>query len=360
MNLQREKRAILKIFMIALLLFLAGQGLEQLFLRCNDTQTEALCRWDCGWYRSIAVGGYDLKPHGHEKGDAANWAFFPLFPLSAGLLSATELVSVDLALILTGKLFFFTAVFSFILFAGEWRPGLSPWIAGSVAAFNPYGIYGNTGYSESLFMTLTCLSLYFLKRDRFILSGLLGGFLTGTRPVGGSIGFAYLLRAVRRWRCFKNRTAILLGLCLVPAGLAAFMLFLHFRMGDALAFMHLQFAAWNHELSNPLYHLWRVFDRTSVSAAAGISLAVAFPAMAWLAISRHYELLTFTLFATFIPLCANLIAMPRYIWWQAPVLFAVATAINHKKWTLWLYLVLSLCFSYVVYTAWINGDTWVI
>lgn len=40
-----------------------------------------LCSWDCDWYLGIVKVGYQLQPEGHDAGDAANWAFFPLFPL---------------------------------------------------------------------------------------------------------------------------------------------------------------------------------------------------------------------------------------------------------------------------------------
>ncbi len=345
--------------LIALLLFLGAQCVERVYLRLNQAATADLCSWDCNWYGSIAKDGYDTEPHGHANGDAANWAFFPLFPMTARYVGALNLPSMDMALVVTSKLFFLTAIFSFLLFATAWKQGLNPWIAGLVAAFNPYSIYGNAGYSESLFLTTACLSLYFLKKDRFVASGLVGGLLSGTRIIGGSIGFSLLIRAVGRWRQSRNRDAIVLGLCLVPSGLAAYMLFLHCHMGDALAFSSVQ-VAWNHAFGNPFLHLQAVFSNTPVSTSAGISIAVAAAAMLWLGKTGRYELLAFTVPATLLPLCTGLGSMPRFIWWQAPVLFAVAAAIGDRRWAAWLYLALSLCCSYMIYAAWFRGSGWVV
>jgi hypothetical protein len=45
----------------------------------------SLRRWDCFWYGSIFLHGYDAVPVRNPAGDAAYWAFYPLFPLVAGL-----------------------------------------------------------------------------------------------------------------------------------------------------------------------------------------------------------------------------------------------------------------------------------
>lgn len=352
------KTDVLLIAGAALLLFLAGQCLEQVNLLLSGKADENLCRWDCGWFRSV-VAGYDIEPHGHERGDAANWGFFPLFPLSAKILHLVARVSPDAALVATGKFFFLMAIFSFILFARAWLPECGIWVAGLVVTFSPYSIYGNVGYSESLFLALTCLSLYFLKRNRYLLSAFFSAFLGATRIVGAGIGFSYLAWVVRRWPQLERRVEILLGLCLVPAGLAAYMLYLYHHMGDALAFSHAH-VAWNHQLGNPLKHAASVFQGSTMAVTAGISLFIVFLAAVQLARARHYELLLFTLVATALPLCTGLSSMPRYIWWQAPVLFAIAAFMTRKRRALPLYLAISIVFSFMIYRAWFTGANWVI
>ncbi len=343
----------------ALLLFLAGQGVERLALLANGAGYARLCSWDCRWYGSIVDAGYDLEPHAHAGGDAANWGFFPLFPLSARIVRSVTGLPRDLALVATGKLFFLTAIFCFILFARAWLPECGPWVAGSVVAFHPYSIYGNTGYSESLFLTLSCLCLYCIKRDRYVLAGFVGGLLSGTRVVGASAGLAYLARIVRRRAQLENPAEILFGLCLVPAGLAVFMAYLHFRMGDALAFSHVRIA-WGQEPGNLLRDLESVFQGSTAAASAAASAVVALLAMVQLARMRQYELLLFSLAATGLPLLTGLSSMPRFVWWQAPVLLAAASVAARRPWFLPLYLAASLLVSHALYRAWVHGSSWVI
>ena len=64
----------------------------------------SLCRWDCFWYGSILLYGYDAVPSRPPAGDAANWAFYPLFPLLAGLWHRLAGFGFEDSLIITGTL----------------------------------------------------------------------------------------------------------------------------------------------------------------------------------------------------------------------------------------------------------------
>src|SRR5690606_4432123 len=41
----------------------------------------ALCVYDCNAYERLALYGYEGRPSGFDKGDANNWAFFPLYSI---------------------------------------------------------------------------------------------------------------------------------------------------------------------------------------------------------------------------------------------------------------------------------------
>ena len=49
---------------------------------------QAYCQFDCVWFQRIIENGYDLYPRWLSKGNAANWAFMPLYPMLAGGLSS--------------------------------------------------------------------------------------------------------------------------------------------------------------------------------------------------------------------------------------------------------------------------------
>ena len=59
---------------------------------------DAFCQWDCGWYLSIVDHGYMLQPPANSF--AANWAFFPLYPLAVWSFETITGLSPRLAAVL--------------------------------------------------------------------------------------------------------------------------------------------------------------------------------------------------------------------------------------------------------------------
>lgn len=325
-----------------------------------DGSYTALCAWDCSWYKSIVKDGYDLAPHAHAKGDAANWAFFPVLPLLAALLRAGVAMSPELSLVVVGKIFFLASIFAFIQFARSYSSKISPWLAGAVVALNPYAIYGNTGYTESIFLLLTCIAFRDLKHGRYLSSGAAGAVLGATRVVGILFLVAYVIEVARKLPRMEKpeRNAVALGALLVPLGLALFMVFLHFHMGDALAFKHVQ-KAWGRLPQNPLVHIVEGFSGGSLYLlwVAMILAALCVPAVLWL--QNRRELAVFSMLCTIIPLSTALWSMPRYIWWQAPILLLVAELSGKRR--LWMLIMpIFIGWSLYMYRSWFSGKWFVV
>ena len=55
--------------------------LSKEFLDLSKGFSMEMARWDCAWYEGIIREGYYKEPMAHTRMDAANWAFFPLFPM---------------------------------------------------------------------------------------------------------------------------------------------------------------------------------------------------------------------------------------------------------------------------------------
>lgn len=348
-----------KLIAISVAFFALNQLIEIVMISTKGVSYTSLCYWDCHWYKSILDHGYDLKPHAHERGDAANWAFFPVFPLIAHGVKLLTGASAELALILTGKLLFLLAIPAFVKLCMVHDRSASPAVCAAVAALNPYAVYGGTGYTESAFLLLSCLSLIFLKQRRYILSGLCGGILSGVRVVGLALGFAYVIFAAPHALREPNaRGRILLGLLLIPLGLALFMLFLHALMGDALAFSHVQ-RAWSRQPQNPFTVLIYGYSNEPKVLAFYANIALAFAAIAYQMWKRNYELAAFSLCCTLLPLSTGLWAMPRYVWWQAPVLMAVAdfASIGRLAYVIIPLFAAGLAF---MYHAWLRGMNFIV
>ena len=241
---------------LALALFVTSSVFVQGFAKlavleygAESAGVAAACRWDCNWYRRIIDDGYNLEPYhnlkSHPKNDAANWPFFPAHPIFAELLSVISGADTKLSLVLTSKFFMLVAIFVFITFAGEVVGPDARRLAGVVLAFNPYLIYAHAGYTEPLYFLLTTMAFRALRRDSWVSAGVFGGILSATRLVGSpfavsyavAVGIVGLVTLRRSWPTY------LLGLLICPLGLALFMVYLYFLVGDALAFMHIQVAS---------------------------------------------------------------------------------------------------------------------
>ena len=70
----------------------------------------ALCQYR-HWFSHTALNHYDLQPWATSDGDAANWPFFPLFPLLSRLIYSASPLSIQAAGILLANFSFLAAVF---------------------------------------------------------------------------------------------------------------------------------------------------------------------------------------------------------------------------------------------------------
>ena len=329
-NLQRIKNHPLidkSYFLISITSFALYQLVEILFITYKGYSLSQLCNWDCAWYYSIVENGYDAYPHKHQKGDAANWAFFPVFPYIAKLASLPTFLSSYQALIISSKLIFLLSIWAFIHFVKAYRPDVSPWISALAICIQPYAIYASTGYSESTFLLFSCLFFLALKKNHLIASGFIAALLTATRLVGIVVLLSFLIK--KNKQLAKLNLETILALLLIPLGLVLFSLYLYQLTGDALAFKHIQ-TAWNREPSNPLPIIWNGLQSGSLTHTYWATLSIAALYVSFYFRRENFELSVFIFFCTLIPLSTGLWAMPRYIFWQAPILLFLAILHNDK------------------------------
>jgi hypothetical protein len=297
--------------------------------------TAEFCRWDCVWFQGVLDDGYDLEP-GRQR-DKANWVDFPLFPMSAAPLKYALGLPSALALIVASKCALYAAILCFLLMVREDLSSATDcFVAGSLVAFNPYVIYAHVGYSEPLYFALTALSFFLVRQHRWIQSGVAGALLSATRMVGSLFLLSYLIVFLRRSKYpdprREDKLAILSGLLLCPAGVALYMLYLHYHAGDALGFLHVQIG-WGREIRNPFLILARSLRAHGWVRYWAVTAGVGLVASGWLLKRKRPEMAVFLAGAVLIPLCADTMCMPRYVWWQPPFLYAIFSVI--KRYPLW-------------------------
>lgn len=322
------------------LVFDAGRTMENLF-----------CVWDCGWYLSIIMNGYDLNPsatpsvdtvalgfdlryYPHPGSDAANWAFSPLFPLLAVGVSKITGLNALLSATLVANVSFIVAVPVLYLYCAErMSPGVSRWIV-ILLCFSPFSLYFTAPYTESTYLLLMAVSLYFAHSGKWLKAGLVAAALSATRNLGAFMVFPFLSIAAsgNGWRQFfrmgQRAEEILLCLVFTPLGLFAYMYFLHQHVGDALAFAHVQIA-WGRSIGNPANTLLAAIIEGPAYGRYCAIYAVLALLFAFYLFRSHYPAEGFILlFGTIIPMISGLDSMPRYTMTLFPVYCTVALIIR--------------------------------
>ena len=330
---------------------------------------DALCRWDCEWYISMTERGYDRFPV-EARTSAANWAFFPLYPMLVGLVG--HIVPIP-TLLLANLMSLITAYAAVVLAWPLLGRNLRAYTLYSAFIFSgPLSMYFTTFFTEVMFVLLTTLVFRSLGRSDYIGAGLAAALLSGTRIVGVfaslSLGLQALLDYRRRngsWRGviggIVGQPRLVLAIFISPLGLFAYMAFLHFWIGDGFAFSHVQ-RAWGRVVANPGVYLWNGLTSWPSNGAwitgsqiLALSAVTAFAATAVLAWRRQWPAALFVFVATIIPLAAGLGSMLRFVAGMVPVTVTLATLLGHYRWLFLISLATLLVGAWFTTLAWLGG-----
>jgi mannosyltransferase PIG-V len=212
-------------------------------------------RWDAVWFLRIAEDGYHARPGAP--------AFFPLYPLLervlgtavGGPLVAGVLISLGASL----------AVFYLLHRLAEHELG-RPAARRAVLylAVCPMALFLAAAYSEALFLALALASVWAARRGAFAAAGAWGGLAAATRSAGLllliPLAIMWIERARRPAEDGGPRRLRLswsaLWLALVPAGTAAFGVYLWLAGLGPLAPLRAQGDVWDRRTVTPFQGLW--------------------------------------------------------------------------------------------------------
>lgn len=323
-------------------------------------KTADLCRWDCGWFRSVLDEGYDVEPYRAALGNGANWGFMPLFPLSALPFHYFLRLPTLLSLVLASKCALYAAILSFLLMVKGNSDSLADtFLAGGLVAFNPYVLYAHVGYSEPLYFALASTSFIFLERKCWILSGTSGALLSATRIVGCVFSVSYLIGAVKDLRFCEisreGKLVILVGLMLCPLGLALYMLYLYFHTGDPLGFIHIQLV-WGRTPHSPFSVILSALQHHRWQRVWGLMIIAGFLVIGWLLRKDRPEMAVYLAAAILIPLCADTWGFARYLWWQPPFLYALFMLLKKHSWAWPIYIAIAGGMASFMVIEWLAGS----
>lgn len=198
------------------------------------------CRWDCGWYLTIAQNGYTMQQDTGAPGATA-YAFFPMLPLLIRAIAAiTGLGLLESGLLLTNVCFIAALLYlhRYVLLLGYSRSAAMLSVA--LLCIAPQGFVFSAVYTESVFVLLLVAAMFHLRREDFIRAGIAAALLSATRANGvffivfalawsiQQFGWRNLLRP---WRQADAYIPILLA----PLGLFVWWACCWWLTGDAFA-----------------------------------------------------------------------------------------------------------------------------
>jgi hypothetical protein len=236
----------------------------------------------------------------------------------------------------------------------------------------PFSIYFTTFMSEPMFILTGTGVLLALKRRQWLGAGVWSGLLSASRIVGVFMGLALLLQAFLDHRATGKRASsfvpdllrrpdIVLALVLAPLGAICYMAFLYWRMGDALAFLHVQ-RAWSRPSGNPLAFLWQavtsfpsgswVPTAPQQSGAAVVAGLVLTALLAW---RRQWAVALFCAICLVAPLSAGMASTLRFTSALAPVVLLACSLLGRNRAVFALSLLGFLAANYFVTENWIGG-----
>jgi Gpi18-like mannosyltransferase len=195
-------------------------------------------KWDSGWYSKIALNGYDLK----------STAFFPLYPIILMLFNKIGHISpVYAGVILSNILFIFILIFFMALVRLDYNEKDVYKITLLFTVF-PTSYYFSCAYTESLYMLLTLVSLYAIRKQQWAKASIAGMFAGVTRNTGVLLSIPFAIEFLFCYWKDKDRKLIfdwgklkhiLWGL-FFPLLTFCYMGFLYYRFNDPFAFAHAQ------------------------------------------------------------------------------------------------------------------------
>lgn len=225
--------------------------------------------WDGIWYNRIIHEGYGTTP-----GLLPTVAFFPLYPLLVkavmylGLSAATASFVLNLLLTI-GATYFLSEIVKKHLPEGKQDWPVYLWLS------FPMAFFMGAMYTEALFCFLTFGAFYAHQKGKlgYVLAAV--ALLSATRVPGMLVSLAIAGEHLFK----KDSKKAGLVLLATPLGLLAFMAYLKFKVGDALAFVHIHDTFFTQEKLNfkvweSLQYWWALF-------------AEAWKAHAYAAIVRH-------------------------------------------------------------------------
>ncbi len=299
---------------------------------------KSFANWDSGWYLKIASDGYEYIPE-----TAANIVFFPLYPLLMRWLAWLMNNQYLLAGIILSHTFLILAIYFFYKLIKIDFSEKVAWRSVLYLLVFPVSFFLISVYTESLFLFLVILSFYLARKRKWLLTGIVGIFLSLTKPWGITICLPLLIEYLDQNNFkFKEIKADILWLGLPLLGLLSYMRFLKVKFGSYFLFVSSQ-TAWHDEYAFNFFKIITdYFNNIFINISDNLSyqtsitfdfsffiLALILSILVFFYVRKSYGV--YALLATLIPAFSGImVSMSRYILIIFPI-FILLAKFGRKK-----------------------------
>ncbi|MFN8412029.1 MAG: mannosyltransferase family protein [Anaerolineales bacterium] len=295
-------------------------------------------KWDSQYYVDIATNGYWYRPN-----QQSNVAFFPLYPMMMRVVSKFFNGNLILTGFILSNLAFLGALIFFYLLTELELDSDSAKRAVFYLAFFPTSFFFSSLYTESLFVLLSVVTMYFARTHHWKTATVFGILTAATRNLGiliwplvvwewlrvqgWSFNSIYKKQTwLNLWNGFKQNWFELVILCLIPLGMLAYIYFLKVNFERPFAFIETQ-AAWGRENIGLLAVLKKNISALTTSEINkgwftqfwNVSTIIFFLALVpfiWLKLGEGYAI--FVLIMLLVPTSSAVGSVIRYVLTQFP------------------------------------------
>ena len=217
-------------------------------------------RWDGLHYVYLANNWYT------NIGDAANFiVFFPLYPLIlkivAGVFGNTAISGIFLSTVL----FLIATYFFYKVVKDVYGENAAVFSVIALGVF-PTSYFFNSPYTESLFLLIFSVAMYYAERGNWIVSGITAGLGVITRP----FGILLLPSILIEWFYSKKRKLKQLPILIFPS-LIAGLLYLNLNKITYGNFFEFQKILASHWQKHPTFFVTSILDSWRIAFSGGLS-----------------------------------------------------------------------------------------
>ena len=292
---------------------------------------------DVVWYFNIAQNGYEHMPFTTEV--QTNWAYFPLWPM---LLRVIHWLQMDMLIggMLINCAFFILAMISlYLLLRIDFEEDIAMNASIFMAIF-PSSYFAFRPGPEALFAFLIAASFLCTRKGHWIMGGILGACAALTRVQGVLLFLPLSLLCYKQFKRKRTFNPAWLSMCLIPAALLCYMLYIYSLSGRFLAVFQIQ-EAFDHHLAFPFQAIIQFFANPQLIGYHSLDLVVisvtAILLASWIVVrllKSGQAPLEYSLFALLCVLVigsrSNTNATLRYMWPVFPVYLGMALAVHQR------------------------------